>query len=232
VISRKLKFVADPSKGKVSAILEIPDSADALLVLGHGAGAGMYHANLANIAEALQRQRIATFRYQFPFRERGGGRDSKQVSLATVKNACDRAAHLAPDLPLFAGGHSFGGRMTSLAAAEGLLPPLQGLVFFAFPLHPPGKPSVERAQHLSEIQQPMLFLSGTRDKLFTIELFKPILSKLKPNADKRSAPANRPRASLHLLDTADHGYKTLKRTRHSEESVFDEMARVTREWID
>ena len=191
----------------------------------------MHHANLENIAAALHQQRIATFRYQFPSRERGGGRDSKPVSLATVTNACIQAARLAPKLALFAGGHSFGGRMTTLAAAESRLPAIKGLVLFAFPLHPPGKPSVERAEHLDEVPVPMLFLSGTRDKLFTIELFQPVLAKLNRNKKNRPTLGDRQSATLHLLDTADHGYKTLKRSRQSSESVFDEMARVTREWI-
>jgi predicted alpha/beta-hydrolase family hydrolase len=202
-----------------------------LIVLGHGAGAGMHHTNLENIAAALHHQQIATFRYQFPFRERGGGRDSQQVSLATVKNACDQAARLAPKLPRFAGGHSFGGRMTTLAAAESLLPAIQGLVLCSFPLHPPGKPSVERAEHLEKVPVPMLFLSGTRDKLFSIELFKPILTNLNRSQKDANPLLDRRSATLHLVDTADHGYKTLKRSRQSTESVFEEMARVTRKWI-
>ena len=217
--TKQQKFLAHPSKDKVSSILQVPEQADALLVLGHGAGAGMTHANMENIASALHEVRIGTFRYQFPFMERGGGRDSKEVSLSTVANAVKKAAQLEPELPIYAGGHSFGGRMTSLAAAESLLPAVQGLVFFAFPLHPPGRPSVDRAAHLPEIAVPMLFLSGTRDKLFSAELFSPILKKL-----GRSAV-------LHDLDTADHGYKILKRSRRSEEDIFVEMARVTRQWI-
>ena len=229
--TRNLKFVAHPSKGQVSAILQVPEQADALIVLGHGAGAGMHHSNMENIATSLHGEGIATFRYQFPFMERGGGRDSKQVSLATVRNACEQAARLEPDMPLYGGGHSFGGRMTSLAAAESPVPAVVGLVLFAFPLHPPGKPSIDRAQHLFETNLPMLFLSGTRDKLMSIELFKPILTKLgrRKESGKTTKTLQSPR--LHLLDTADHGYKTLKRSRKSEENVFAEMARVTRDWI-
>ena len=218
--TRKLKFTPLPSRDKVSAILEVPPKADSIVVLGHGAGAGMTHANMDGIASALHAQDIATFRYQFPFMERGGGRDSKEVSLATVAAAVEKADQLAPKLPLFAGGHSFGGRMTSLAAAESMLPLASGVIFFAFPLHPPGKPSLDRAEHLSDIDLPMLFLSGTRDKLCTQSLLKKAFKNLGGNAE------------LHWLDTADHGYKILKRTRISDELVFDEMARVCRDWID
>jgi predicted alpha/beta-hydrolase family hydrolase len=217
--TKQLKFLAHETKGKVSAILEVPKRSSAIIVLGHGAGAGMTHANMENIAVALHARQIATFRYQFPFMERGGGRDSNQVSLSTVGNAVKTAAQLQPGLSLYAGGHSFGGRMTSLAASESLLPAAQGLIFFAFPLHPPAKPSADRAEHLGRIKIPMLFLSGTRDKLLTIDLFKPVLKKLGR------------RAAVHYLDTADHSYKTLKRTRQSEENVFDEMARVASDWI-
>ena len=217
--TKKQKFLAHRSRDKVSSILQVPPQADSLLVLGHGAGAGMNHRNMENIVGALHANQIATFRYQFPFMERGGGRDSKEVSLSTVASAVEKAAALEPELPIYAGGHSFGGRMTSMAAAESLLSEIQGLIFFAFPLHPPGKPSVERAAHLSEIRVPMLFLSGTRDKLFSAELFASVLKKLGSSA------------TVHDLDTADHGYKTLKRTRQSEEDIFVEMARVTRQWI-
>ena len=217
--TKKLKFLAHADKGKVSAFLQVPKLANALIVLGHGAGAGMMHSNMENIVSALHANQNATFRYQFPFMERGGGRDSLEVSISTVANAVEQAVKLEPKLPVYAGGHSFGGRMTSQAASQSRLGKTRGLVFFAFPLHPSGKPSVDRADHLSEIEIPMLFLSGTRDKLFTIDLFKPVLRKL------GSA------ATVHYLETADHSYKILKRTRQSEEDVFVEMARVTRQWM-
>lgn len=213
------EFLVHRSKKRVSSILQVPSQADALVVLGHGAGAGMTHPNLANIAAALHANQIATFRYQFPFIERGGGRDSKDVTLSTIVSAVEQAGSMQPELPIYAGGHSFGGRMTSLAASELLIPSARGLVLFAFPLHPPGKPSVDRAAHLVKIEIPMLFLAGTRDKLFSAELFTPVLKKLGSSA------------TLHYLDTADHSYKSLKRTRESDEDVFVEMARVTRQWI-
>lgn len=217
--TRKQKFLAHPDKEKVSSVLQVPRQADALLVLGHGAGAPMTHPTMESIVSALHDHQIATFRYQFPFMERGGGRDSKEVSLATVASAVDKAGSLESDLPIYAGGHSFGGRMTSMAAADGRLPAVQGLIFFAFPLHPANKPGCERADHLRDVEIPMLFLSGTRDKLFTVDLFRPILKRLSG-------------ATIHYLDTADHGYKILKRSRKSAVNVFVEMARASRDWID
>ena len=219
--SKKLKFIAHESKGKVSGLLMKPRKAEALLVLGHGAGAGMRHENMENIANELAKVNIGTFRYQFPFMERGGGRDSEVVSLATVNQAILKAMELVDDLPIFAGGHSFGGRMTSLAAASPDFPAdVKGLIFFAFPLHAPNKPSDTRAAHLASIMIPMLFLSGTRDALASLDLLQPVVKKLKC------------KAQIHLIDTANHGYKILKRTRDSEEDVFVEMARVAKTWID
>lgn len=212
-------FVTTPEKGAVSSILIRPVQARWLLVLGHGAGANMRHQNLTTIAERLAEVGIATFRYQFPYMERGGGgRDSQAVSLATVRAAVAAAQVAAPDLWLLAGGHSFGGRMTSLAAAEEPLPQVQGLIFFGFPLHPSGKPDTTRAAHLTDITVPTLFLSGTRDKLAQLELLQPVCDKL---GDK---------ATLHLLDTADHSFKVLKRSRKSDEDIYIEMARVIKTW--
>lgn len=219
--TKKLKFLAHESKGNVSACLMMPVKAKAVVVLGHGAGAGMYHANMENIVMQLAEQKIGTFRYQFPFMERGGGRDSEKVSLGTVVNAIKEAKKLTRGKPIFAGGHSFGGRMTSLAAAQADFPDfVSGLMFFAFPLHAPNKPSDHRAGHLKDIKIPMLFFSGTRDALNSLDLFKPIVKRLKK------------KAKLHLLDTANHSYKILKKSRKSEEDVFVEMARVADEWAE
>ncbi len=213
------KFVATPEKGEVSALLIRPPEARWVLVLGHGAGANMRHRTLETIAQRLADAGMATFRYQFPYMERGGGgRDSRAVTLATVRAAAAAARAAAPDLSLLAGGHSFSGRMTSTAAAEAPLEHVRGLVFFSFPLHPAGKRGTERADHLRDVSAPMLFLSGTRDKLAELDLLQPVCDGLKD------------RATLHLLDTADHGYKILKRTRQSDEDVFVEMARVVTAW--
>lgn len=215
---KESKFVATPEKGEVSALLIRPSDASHVLVLGHGASTNMRHANLQTIAERLAESGIATFRYNFPYMEYGKGRDSQAVCTQTVRSAVAAARAAAPGLDLLAGGHSFGGRMTSTAASEAPLDGVRGLVFFSFPLHQPGKPETKRADHLDSVTDPMLFLSGTRDELAELELLRPVCKRLGK------------RATLHVLDTADHGFKTLKRTRASEEDVFVEMARVVREW--
>ena len=214
------KFIATAEKGEVSSILIRPDDAKWLLVLGHGASTTMRHSTLQTIAERLADIGIATFRYQFPYMERGGGgRESQAVALATVRSAVAAAHEAAGDLSILVGGHSYSARMSSLTAAEAPIEHVRGLVFFAFPLHPSGKEGTERAEHLDDVTVPMLFLSGTRDKLAVLDLLVPVCENL---GDK---------ATLHLLDTADHGFKVLKR-RKTEEDVFVEMARVLSEWIE
>lgn len=214
------KFIATAEKGEVSSILIRPDDAKWLLVLGHGASTTMRHSTLQTIAERLADIGIATFRYQFPYMERGGGgRESQAVALATVRSAVAAAHEAAGDLSILVGGHSYSGRMSSLTAAEAPIEHVRGLVFFAFPLHPSGKEGTERAEHLDDVTVPMLFLSGTRDKLAVLDLLVPVCENL---GDK---------ATLHLLDTADHGFKVLKR-RKTEEDVFVEMTRVLSEWIE
>ncbi len=199
--------------GRLSAELTRPDDAEQLLVLAHGAGADFRHANMLGISEALARQGIASLRFNFPFMEEGRRRvDSQATSIACILAALETAREAAPELSLFAGGHSYGGRMTSHAVLEPAATDVNGLVFCSFPLHPPKKPGTERAAHLPDIELPMLFLSGTRDGLATPELLESLVAGL-------------PRADLRWLDTADHGYKILKRTRQSEEDVFDELAR-------
>ena len=214
------KFVATPEKGEVSSLLIHPDGAKWLLVLGHGASTNMRSSTLQTIAERLADVGIATFRYQFPYMERGGGgRESQAVALATVRSAVAAAHEAAGDVSILVGGHSYSGRMSSLTAAEAPIEHVRGLVFFAFPLHPSGREGTERAEHLDDVTVPMLFLSGTRDKLAVLDLLEPVCENL---GDK---------ATLHLLDTADHGFKVLKR-RKTEEDVFVEMARVLSEWIE
>jgi predicted alpha/beta-hydrolase family hydrolase len=214
----ELKFLATPEKGEVSALLLRPEDATHLLVLGHGASTTMRHATLQTIAERLAEAGIATFRYNFPYSESGKGRDSQATCAATARSAVAAASRAAPGLPLLAGGHSFGGRMTSTAASESPLEGVRGLVFFSFPLHLAGKPDTKRAEHLADVTVPMLFLSGTRDALAELDLLHPVCEGLGD------------RATLHTLDTADHGYKVLKKSRSSDEDVFVEMARVVRAW--
>ena len=213
------KFIATAEQGEVSSLLIRPDGAQWLLVLGHGASTNMRHTTLQTIAERLADAGIATFRYNFPYAERGGGRNSNAVCQETVRSAVAAAHTVRSDLSILVGGHSFSGRMSSMAAAEGPLEHVRGLVFFAFPLHPSGKPSTERAAHLNDVTIPMLFLSGTRDKLGELDLLQPTCEQI---GDK---------ATLHLLDTADHGFKILKRSRNTDEDVFVEMARVINEWV-
>ena len=213
------KFVATEEQGEVSSLLIRPDGAQWLLVLGHGASTNMRHATLQTIAERLADVGIATFRYNFPYSERGGGRNSNAVCQETIRSAVAAAHTVASDLSVLVGGHSFSGRMSSMAAAEAPLEGVRGLVFFAFPLHPSGKPSTERADHLNDVTIPMLFLSGTRDKLGELDLLQPTCDQI---GDK---------ATLHLLDTADHGFKILKRSRNTDEDVFVEMARIINGWV-
>jgi hypothetical protein len=218
MIEKELRFLATPEKGEVSALLARPENATHLLVLGHGASTNMRHATLASIAERLAEVGIATFRYNFPYSENGKGRDGQAVCTETIRSAIAAAHRAAPDLPLLAGGHSFSGRMTSTAASESPLDGVIGLVFFSFPLHLAGKPETKRATHLDAVTIPMLFLSGSRDELAEMDLLKPVCKRLGKLA------------TLHVLDTADHGYKVLKKSRTSAEDVFVEMACVVREW--
>jgi uncharacterized protein len=213
------KFTATAEKGSVSAVLLLPENPTHVIVLGHGASTNMHHSTMASISEALAQVGVATFRYNFPYSENGRGRDSAAVCVETIRSACRAAREAAPDLTLLAGGHSFGGRMTTTAQSESPIEEVKGLVLFSFPLHPAGRPDVKRAEHLAKIDVPLLFLSGTRDELAHLDLLEPTVKGLGK------------RAKLHLLDTANHSYKTLKRIRTSDEDVFAEMARVTQDWI-
>lgn len=215
----EIRFLATPDKGEVSAILMRPDGATHLLVLGHGASTSMRHATMQRIAEVMAEQGIATFRYNFPYSENGTARNSNATCIETIRSAVRAAHQAAPDLALLAGGHSFGGRMTTTAQSQKSLENVKGLVLFSFPLHLSGRPDTKRAEHLSAIDIPMLFLSGSRDELASLGLWEPVISNL----------GNR--ATLHLIETANHSYKVLKKTRTSSEDVFDEMARTVREWI-
>lgn len=215
-----LQFIATIEKGDVSALLVRPKNATHLLVFGHGASTNMRHRTLQTIAENLAERNIATLRYNFPYSESGRGRDTTATCVATIRSAVQFAHEQAPDLKLLAGGHSFGGRMTTTAQSEIPLEHIAGLVLSSFPLHPPGAHDTKRAEHLSKVKIPMLFLSGTRDTLADLDLFKPVVKKLGKLA------------TLHLLETADHSYKVQKRLRTSDEDVFAEMARVTAEWAE
>jgi len=218
----ELKFTATASAGEVSAIFDRPQGARWLYVFGHGAGAGMRHAFMEGAVRELNAVDIATLRYQFPYVERGSSRpDPQPVLLATVRAAMEAARQAAGDLPLIAGGKSMGGRMTSLAAAgEGGLPEVRGLVFFGFPLHAPSSPGASRAEHLARVPVPMLFLQGTRDTFADLSLLRPVLEKLGA------------RATLHVVEDADHGFGMLKRSGRTTADVIAELARTARTWAD
>ena len=197
---------------------QCPPDAVAALVLAHGAGAGMEHRHMQALADTFGRRGIATLRFNFPYLEAGKSRtDPPDVAAAAIAAAAAEARKRT-ELPLWGGGHSFGGRMASHAVAEHGLD-VVGLIFCSFPLHMPGKPDVKRAAHLGKVGRPMLFLSGTRDELAERELLTQVASGL-------------PRAEIHWLDTADHGFKVLKRSRVSTEDVYDEAGRVAREFVD
>jgi predicted alpha/beta-hydrolase family hydrolase len=207
------------SIGQVSAILVRPDEARWLLVMGHGAGAGMRHPFMTALARELAAEKIATFRYQFPYMENRRKAPDRPPTLTATVAAAVKAAHSsAPDLPLLAGGKSMGGRMTSTAASEGLVPEVRGFVFFGFPLHPPKQPATKRGDHLAKVEQPMLFLQGTRDDLADLKLLKPICKKL---AD---------RATLHIIEGADHSFHVLKSSGKSDAEILRELAHTTAEW--
>ena len=217
----ELRFPAAPGSGQVSAILVKPPECHALYVLGHGAGAGMRHRFMDGIAEALSAHGIGTFRYQFPFVEAGGRRpDRAPVLTGTVRSAVAAARELEPGLPLLAGGKSMGGRMTSTAQAESSLPGVRGLVFFGFPLHRPGDASDARAEHLADVDVPMLFVQGTRDRLAEMDRIVAVVESLGD------------RAELRVVQDADHSFDVLKRTGRSTEQVYDDMAAAVRGWTD
>ena len=213
--------IAVPGHGAVSGLLMRPEQARWLLVLAHGAGAGMRHPFLHELAEELARAGIATLRYQFPYmEEKRGVPDRPPLLMATVAAAVHAAGQEAPGLPRLAGGKSMGGRMTSQAAAEGLLEGVQGLVFFGFPLHPPKKPSTKRAEHLAAVPVPMLFLQGTRDPLADLRLLRPVCKKLGA------------RATLEIIESADHSFRVLKSSGTNDAAVMRLLAESTAAWAE
>jgi predicted alpha/beta-hydrolase family hydrolase len=207
--------------GSVSALLLRPDAPRACFVFAHGAGAGMTHSFMEAFAGGLRERGIATFRYQFPYMEKGSKRpDPPAIAIATVRAAVAKAAEIFPGVGLIAGGKSFGGRMTSQAQAAAPLPDVRGLAFVGFPLHPAGKPSTERAEHLAKIDIPLLFLQGTRDTLAEAALIEPVVRRLGP------------RATLHLVDGADHSFHVLARSGRNDREVLGEILDAFANWAD
>jgi len=216
--TESMRFTVEGA-GDVPALLLRPAKARWLLVLAHGAGAGMRHPFLEALAEELARVSVATLRYQFPYMEqRRHVPDAPSVLTATVEAAVQAGAKTAPELPLLAGGKSLGGRMTSTGAAEGKLEGVRGLVFFGFPLHPPKRPGTKRAEHLRKVKQSMLFLQGTRDDLADLNLLRPICEELGE------------RATLHVIEGADHSFHVLKKSGKTEEGVRRELAETAAAW--
>ena len=217
--AQELEFAVG-SAGNVSALLLRPKDARACYVFAHGAGAGMRHASMEAIASGLAERGIATLRYQFPYMEKGGKRpDPPALAQAAVRAAVAEAAKLCAGLPLLAGGKSFGGRMTSQAQAKAPLEGVKGVAFFGFPLHPAGKPGVERAEHLSRVQVPMLFVSGERDALAELGLLKPIVAGLGESA------------TLHLVRHADHSFKVPARSGRTSADAEAEALDALAEWM-
>src|SRR5437867_3663097 len=218
--SRLVTIIVNDAQ-RVSGLLQAPPAARVCYVLAHGAGAGMLHPFMAAIANGLAERGIATLRYQFPYMEQGSKRpDAPKLAHATVRAAVLEASRLVPELALFAGGKSFGGRMTLQAQSASPLPGVRGLVFLGFPLHPPGEPSDERSKHLFQVQIPMLFLQGTRDEFANLELLQPLTKQLGA------------RATLKLFQNADHSFHVPARTGRKDAEVRAELLDALAAWIN
>ncbi|MGE5062763.1 MAG: alpha/beta family hydrolase [Myxococcales bacterium] len=205
---------------EVSGLLLRPGGASALYVFAHGAGAGMTHRAMESNAQGLAARGIATLRYQFPYMEKGSRRpDPPRIAHAAVRAAAAKALELAPDLPLFAGGRSFGGRMTSQAQSMEPLPHVQGLAFLGFPLHPAGNPTIDRAEHLKQVRVPMLFASGDRDALAETDLLKSVVAGLGD------------RATLHLVAHADHAFRVAAKSGRTPANAEAEALDVLARWV-
>ena len=205
---------------QVSGLWLRPADARALYLFAHGAGAGMTHGSMASVALGLAARGIATLRYQFPYMEKGAKRpDPPRIAQAAVRAAAVEAARLARGLPIFAGGRSFGGRMTSQAQAEAPLPGVRGLAFLGFPLHPAGKPGVARAEHLARVRVPMLIVSGARDALAQLDLLKGVVAGLGE------------RATLHLVDHADHSFRVAAKSGRTSADALAEARDVLAAWM-
>ena len=218
--SHSIKILVQGTR-QVSGLLQAPSAARACYVLAHGAGAGMTHPFVGSVASGLAERGIATLRYQFPYMEQGSKRpDTPKLAQACVRAAVEGAARLLPGVALFAGGKSFGGRMTSQAQAELPLPAVRGLVFLGFPLHPPGRPSQDRAKHLFDVQIPMLFLQGTRDEFAQLGLLQDVVEDLGG------------RATLKLFEDADHSFRVPARTRRKDSDVRELLLNEAADWMN
>jgi len=218
--AEEIKFSAGEKVGQVSGLLILPKGAQGLLVLAHGAGAGMRHRFMEEIAQKMADKSIATFRYQFAYMEKGIKRpDGEPVLTATVRAAVAAAKKHGEGLPLFAGGKSMGGRITSLAAAKEPLEGVRGLIYFGFPLHAAGRPSADRGQHLFDVKLPMLFLQGSRDALADLKLLKPLCARLGEKVE------------LFVIDGGDHSFHLLKSSGRSDDQAVAEAVTKASPWI-
>jgi predicted alpha/beta-hydrolase family hydrolase len=214
------KIVIPVGSESISGLLLRPKNAKALYLFAHGAGTNMAHKSMASNAEGLAERGIATLRYNFLYTEKGSKRpDAPKLAHAAVRAAAARAPELAGDLPIYAGGRSFGGRMTSQAQAAEPLPGVAGLAFLGFPLHPAGKPGVERAAHLADVKVPMLFVSGSRDTLAELDLLRPVMVWLGD------------RATLHVVQHADHSFRVAAKSGRTSSQAEDEALDVLANWM-
>ena len=212
--TKSLSLKVSPASGTVSAESIVPPKSKCIMVLAHGAGAGMNHSFMVTLCQSLAEKDIATLRFNFPFMENKKGRpDSPAVAHETIEAAILQAQKLFPKLPLFVAGKSFGGRMTSQCMAAKPNLAVKGIIFYGFPLHPPGKPSIERAEHLKNVKSPMLFLQGSRDEFATWELITKVCSTL-------------PLAELIKIEGANHGFKAGK------QDIMSQLTALTNEWIE
>ena len=212
--TKSLSLKISPSVGAVSAECIIPEKSTCIMTLAHGAGAGMHHSFMVTLAQLLSEQGIATMRFNFPFAENKKGRpDTPAVAHQAIEAIIVKAQKLFPDLSLFVAGKSFGGRMTSQYLSAHPHPEIKGMIFYGFPLHPPGKPSTERAEHLKEVKTPMLFLQGTKDELATWNLIESVCSSLKL-------------ATLIKIEGANHAFKAGK------QNILQLLAGTTKDWIE
>lgn len=212
--TKSLSLKVSPAIGKVSAELISPQKSKCIMTIAHGAGAGMSHSFMVTLAQLLAEEGIATLRFNFPFMENKKGRpDTPAVAHQTIGAAMLKAQKSFPGLPLFVGGKSFGGRMTSQYMAANPTDAVKGIIFYGFPLHAPGKPSIERGEHLKDVRSPMLFLQGSRDEFATWKLIAKVCSSL-------------PLAELIKIEGANHGFKAGK------QDIMTQLITLTNTWIE
>ncbi|MEO8665229.1 MAG: alpha/beta family hydrolase [Ignavibacteria bacterium] len=218
---KSLRINVSKTIGDVSAIFYSPAKAKYILVFAHGAGAGMNNKFMEQVSVDLAELGIATLRFNFPYMENGKKvPDRKPVCIETISAAVQKASKLCPKIPVFAGGKSFGGRMTSTSASEDALPAIKGIIFFGFPLHAPGKPSNDRAEHLYKVNVPMLFLQGTRDALASLELLKPVIKKIGKKAE------------LFIVDGADHSFHVSKDFKMKDSDAIAMICNEVKNWME